>query len=223
MKQFLHDHQLENVTVPTVQLSQHQMHLRRVLVSRATQRVAHQISKEPFRFRGVIHRMNTRIILASTGTACALAVAVITFSAAGPSQNASALARSSSQALSRLPLSGEDTAHMSPAEITYTKYYPQFANWLNQAQHAKDLRVLTYEQLVQAYPQAAQPDAAASEPLRVINNPSDGQTPDVHSLKYLIFTLASNGGESKIVVGINSHNIPEAALVHIVKVSNARG
>jgi hypothetical protein len=118
-------------------------------------------------------------------------------------------------------LQDKDTANLTPQEINYEKYAPQFTTWLSKAQQASDLRVLSYDQVVQAYPHAAQSDADDS--LKVIDNSRDGQAPNVHELKYLAFTLRENGGESKVVVGVNSHNVPEAALLQVVTVGTSRG
>ena len=155
--------------------------------------------------------MNKRTIFAGVGVAAALAIAVITFSVV-PSGNVNALqlAQDSSKAL----------ADMTPQEANYKKFYPYFVDWLQQAQKAPDLRILSYDEVVKAYPaeMGAQP-LTINEPLRVLDDPSDGTAPDLHTLKYLEFTIRYDDGFDsvyKVVVGINGHNIPEAALTHFV-------
>jgi len=222
MKQFLDDHQLINMTVPTVQREHHQVQLRRVLVSRANQQESAE-SLPYLTLKGISNFMNKRTITIGAGFAGVLAIAVIAVSIVGAPGNASALqlAHDGSQALLQVSLQDKDTANLTTQEATYEKYTPQFATWLSKAQQASDLHVLSYDQVLQAYPNAAQSDADDS--LKVINNPRDGQMPNVHDLKYLAFTLRENGGESKIVVGINGHDVPEAALLQVVTVATSRG
>ena len=206
MKQFLEDQELKNMTVPAVGLGHHQAQLRRVLVSRATQRA----DEKPLTLQGAITFMKNKTILTGAGIAAILAVTVYTFSGVGPSQSVSALqlAQNSSQAL----------ANMSPQESEYKKFYPHFVEWMQKAQQASDLRVLTYQEVVKAYPaeMGAQP-ATSNEPLRVIDDPSDGSSPDIRTLKYLEFTIHYDDNSThKVIVGINSKNIPEAAFSHFI-------
>jgi len=209
MKQFLSDHELNNMTVPTVRASHHQAQLRRVLVSRATNKVDQKLT-----LRGVIYAMTKRNIFVGTGVAGMLAVAVLAFTVFTPAQNLSALqlAQKSSQAL----------AQMQPNEADYKKHYPYFVEWMKQAQAASDLRLLSYDQFAAAYPEAVQSNPGSSEPLRVIDDPSDGQAPNIRELRYLEFTVVDGDTKSKVVVGVNSHDIPEAALTHIVSPGESR-
>jgi hypothetical protein len=209
MKQYIDDHNLKDMTVPTVQPGPHQTALRRVLVSRAAQRADDKLTS-----KGVINFMKKRNIIVSGGVVGALAIAVFAFSAIGTPQNASAmqLAQNSSKALSRL----------NPQEADYKKFYPYFVDWMNQAQKSKDLRVLSYDQMVKLYPEAAQSNPTNGEPLRVIDNPSDGQKPSVHELKYLAFSVTDGDTKSTVVVGVNGQNIPEAALTHVDQVGKPR-
>lgn len=156
--------------------------------------------------------MKKPTIFAGAGLVAALAIAVFTFTAVTPSPTVSALqlAQNSSKAL----------ADMTPQEAEYQKFYPYFIDWLQQAQKASDLRMLTYDQVVQEYPSemGAQP-LTINEPLRVIDDPSDGNTPDKHKLRYLEFTARYDDGFDsvyKVVVGINDNDIPEAALSHFI-------
>jgi len=143
-----------------------------------------------------------------------LAVAVLAFTAITPVQNVSALqlAQNSSAAL----------AHMQPQAADYKKHYPHFVDCMNQAQKASDLRLLSYDQFVAAYPEALQQSPTNGEPLRVIDDPSDGQAPNVRELRYLEFTVVDGDTKSKVVVGVNSHDIPEAALTQAVKPGTPR-
>lgn len=210
MKQFLDDHQLKDMTVPTVRLSHHQTALRRVLVSRATQRA----DEKQLTLQGAITFMKKRTIITSAGVMSALAIAVFAFSVVGTPQNASAMqmAQDSSKALSQL----------NPQDPDYKKFYPYFVDWMNQAQKSKDLRVLSYDQMVELYPEAAQQNPTTGEPLRVIDDPSDGQKPNVHELKYLAFSVTDSDTKSTVIVGINSENIPEAALTHVGQTGKPR-
>jgi hypothetical protein len=218
MKQFLEDQELKNLTVPTVTLSQHQARLRHALVSRAR----HKADAESPTLQGVIHFMKKKTILTSAGIAGVLAIAVLSFSAVGPAQNVSALqlAQNSSKAL-QSTITEADAATMSPEALAYKKYSPQFSGWLEEAQYAPDLQVRTYQQILASYPGAEQSDT--TESLRIIDNPMDGETPNVHKLQYLEFTLVEGDAEYKIVVGVNEHNVPEAALMHIITPGTARG
>lgn len=200
MKQFLEDNQLKHMTVPTVEHSHHQAQLRRVLVSRAATRADKKLSI----VQGVISSMKKRTLLTGAGVAGMLAVAVLAFSAVSPSQSVSALqlAQNSSKAL----------ANMTSQEADYQKHYPYFVDWMNQAQYAPDLRLLSYDQLIAAYPHALEQSPVSGEPLRVIDNPSDGKAPNVRELRYLEFTMTEGDAKLKVVVGINDENIPEAAL-----------
>jgi len=210
MKQFLDDTKLKDMTVPTVRLSHHQVQLRRVLVSGAIQKEGDQQLMIP----GVINFMRKRNIIAGVGIAGILAIAVLTFSVVGPSRSVSALqlAQNTSQAL----------AQMTPQEAQYKKFYPYFVDWMKQAQKAPDLRVLSYDQLVKAYPEAAQQSPATGEPLRVIDDPNDGISPNVRELKYLEFTVTDGDTTSKVIVGVNGHNVPEAALTHVTETGKPR-
>ncbi len=207
MKQFLEDHKLVHVAVPTARLGHHHTQLRRVLVSRANQKVRkHKLTIQGFFMK--------KSVFAGMSVAGIMAVAVLTLSAIGPSHSVSALqlAQNSSRAL----------ANMTPKEAEYQKFHPYFVEWLQKAQQAPDLRVLAYDEVVQAYPEEmGMRDSITNEPLRVIDDPRDGAVPNIQTLKYLEFTITYNGpndGNSthKIVVGINEHNIPEAALMHFV-------
>lgn len=210
MKQFTEDNQLKHMTVPTVEHSHHQAQLRRVLVSRAAARADEKSSI----VQGVISIMKKRTLLTSAGVAGMLAIAVLAFSAVGPSQSVSAmqLAQNSSKAL----------ANMTPQEADYQKHYPYFVDWMNQAQHASDLRLLSYDQFVAAYPHALDKSPVSGEPLRVIDNPSDGQSPNVRELRYLEFTVTDGDTKLKVVVGINDENVPEAALQQVAEPGKPR-
>lgn len=156
--------------------------------------------------------MKKPTIFAGAGLIAALAIAIFAFTAVTPSSTVGALqlAQSSSKAL----------AAMTPQEAEYQKFYPYFKDWLQQAQKASDLRMLTYDQVVQEYPSEMGVQSLASrEPLRVIDDPRDGSIPDIHKLRYLEFTVRYDDGSDsvyKVVVGINDNDIPEAALSHFV-------
>jgi hypothetical protein len=203
MKQLLDDQALQDMTVPTVRPSHHQARLRRMLVSRAAKRAA---GKQPI-IKGV-SIMNKRNVFAGIGVATALTIAVCTFTLL-PSGSAGAmrLAQDSATAL----------AKMDPQDDEYKKFYPYFVDWMQQAQKAPDLRVLSYDELVKLYPGTAEAHPASGEPLRVIDNPSDGRRPNVRELKYLAFSAKDGDTEMTIVVGVNSDNIPEAAVMNIDK------
>lgn len=209
MKQFKEDDQLKHMTVPAVEHSRHQAQLRRVLVSRAAARADEKLSVQ-----GVINFMKRRTLLTGAGVAGMLAVAVLAFSAIGPSQSVSALqlAQDSSKAL----------AGMTSQEADYKKHYPNFVDWMDQAQHASDLRLLSYAQFVEAYPHALEQSPEIGEPLRVIDNPADGEAPNVRELRYLEFTMTDGDTKLKVVVGINDENIPEAALQQVVEPGKPR-
>jgi len=210
MKQFKEDQQLKHMTVPTVEHSHHQAQLRRVLVSRAAERA----DDKPSIVQGVMSVMKKRTILTGTGVAGILAVAVLAFSVVGPSQSVSALqlAQNSSKAL----------AGMTSQEADYQKHYPYFVDWMNQAQHASDLRLLSYDQFAAAYPHALEQSPVSGEPLRIIDNPSDGKAPNIHELRYLEFTVTDGDTKLKVVVGVNNENIPEAALQQVVEPGKSR-
>lgn len=209
MKQFKENHQLKHMTVPTVGHSRHQAQLRRVLVSRAAARADEKQS-----IQGVYNFMKKRTIVTAAGVTGMLAVAVLAFSVTAPSQNVSALqlAQSSAKAL----------AGMTSQEAEYQKHYPYFVDWMNQAQHASDLRQLSYEQFVAAYPHALERSPANGEPLRVIDNPGDGKAPVISELRYLEFTVSDGDTRLKVVIGINEQNIPEAALQHVTQPGQPR-
>ncbi len=218
MKQILHDHRLENMAVPTVELSQHQANLRRVLVSHATQRADPKI---PI-LQGVISFMNKRTLFTGAGVAGVLALAVVTVSSfTTPPVSAMQLAQDSAKALQATGLAEKDVAGMSEQEVTYKKYAPQFASWLADAQQADDLLVLSYDDVLKTYVNASKADSAES--LRIIDNPADGQAPDVHKLKYLAFTLIEGSAKTNIVIGVNEHDVPEAALMQVVTPGQPRG
>lgn len=210
MKQFIKDRELEDMTVPTVRLSHHEASLRRVLVSRAGQK-AHS---KRLTLQGVTYFMRKQNIIAGTGIAGMLAIAVLAFSVIGSPKEVSALqlAQNTSQTL----------AGMTPQEAQYKKFYPYFVDWMEQAQKASDLRVLNYDQLTKAYPEAAEQSPTTGEPLRVIDDPSDGTLPNVHGLKYLEFTVTDGDAKSKVVVGVNDKNVPEAALTHTIDAGKPR-
>lgn len=216
MKQFLNDQQLKDMTVPTVKLSQHQAQLRRVLVSRAAERADQKLT-----LRGAIYFMSKRKpVIASAAILSVLAIAVFSFVTVSQPAPVSALevAQNSAKALSQLTT--EEIMDMSPQELQYRKFYPQFVTWLKEAEQASDLRLLSYDQLVQTYPFIAdKANPGAHEQLRVIDNPRDGTTPNVRELRYLEFGGVDGTTKSKykIVVGVNNANIPEAALHHIVE------
>lgn len=203
MKQFLDAHELEAMAVPSVTLRHHQTALRHVLVSRAVNQTDSKRLTSPL--QGVLSFMKKPTMLVTAGIT-ALSLAAFTFSAVSMPHSVSAqqLAENSSKAL----------AHLNPQDADYKKFYPYFLDWMQQAQKAKDLRVLTYEELLKQYPEAGQKTPHAGEPLRVIDNPSDNQKPDVTKLKYLAFSSVDGGNTSTIIVGINDDNIPEAALTH---------
>jgi hypothetical protein len=210
MKQFLDDSKLKGMTVPTVRLSHHKTQLRRVLVSRASQKA----NSKRLVLQGAINFMRKQNVIVGASIAGMLAIIVLTFSVIGSSKEASALqlAQNTSQTL----------AGMTPQEAEYKKFYPYFVDWMRQAQKAPDLRVLSYDELVKAYPEAAQQSPTAGEPLRIIDDPSDGTSPKVHELKYLEFTVNDSDATSKVIVGINSHNVPEAALTHAIEPGKPR-
>jgi|SRR5688572_2615467 len=206
MKQFLDDHKLNNMAVPTVRLSHHQKALRRVLISQAAKKARPKIT-----IQGAIHIMTKRNILAGAGVTAMLALAVATFAIATPT-NVSALqiAQNSSKAL----------ADMTPGEAEYKKFYPYFVEWMDEAQKASDLRLLSYDEVVKAYPaEMGTEPATTNEPLRVIDDPSDKATTNVRELRYLEFTVRYDDGFDsvyKVVVGVNNNNIPEAAFTHFI-------
>lgn len=210
MKQFQEDYQLKSMTVPAVEHSRHQARLRRVLVSRAAARA----DEKPSIVQGAMNIMKKRTLLTGAGVAGMLAVAVLAFSAVGPSQSVSALqlAQNSSKAL----------AGMTSQEADYKKHYPYFVDWMNQAQHASDLRLLSYAQFVEAYPHAIEQSPENGEPLRVIDNPADGEAPNVRELQYLEFTVTDGDTKLKVVVGVNVHNIPEAAMQQVIESGKPR-
>lgn len=202
MKQKL-DIQLENMTVPTVQRSRSQEQLRRVLVFRAN-----QTNKQ--NTRGVLYFMSKRNFIIGSGIAAVMALTALSLSTLGPAQavNAQQLAQNSAQAL----------ANMSPEEAEYKKFYPYFVDWVEMAQKAPDLRVLTYEEVARSYPSetGSQP-STVNEPMRVIDDKSDGEMTNIRELRYLEFSHTYDDNSTfKIVVGINERNIPEAALTHFV-------
>src|SRR5687767_10084680 len=118
MKQPIKDHQLKDMAVPTAELSHHQAQLRRVLVSKA----ANKKADKNITLQGAINFMKTKTILTGAGVAAMLAIAALTFSAIGPTQNASALqlAMDSSKALQSV-LDDKNTAGMSEEEASYIK------------------------------------------------------------------------------------------------------
>lgn len=208
MKHTFNDNQLKDMTVPTVELRHHQAQLRRALVSRATKK-----SEKLSISQGVISFMKKRTFITSAGLS-AVAIAVFSFATISGPQTVSALelAQKSSKALTQLDAQDSD----------YKKFSPYFAEWLEQAQKAKDLRVLTYDQLVKLYPEAGQTSPTSGEFLRVIDNPNDGRKPDVRTLKYLAFGVTNEDTKSTIIVGINDKNIPEAALTHFDQMGKPR-
>lgn len=206
MKQFLNDHQLKNMTVPTAKPNRHQAELRRVLISLATQKARPRIT-----LRGAVHIMTKRNILAGAGVTALLAITVATFAISTPTNvNALQVAQNSSKAL----------ADMTPAEAEYKKFYPYFVEWMSQAQKAPDLRLLDYNQVVKAYPsEMGTKPLTVNEPLRVIDDPSDNTPTDIRQLRYLEFTITYDDGFDsvyKVIVGVNTHDIPEAAFTHFV-------
>jgi len=214
MKEFLEDKQLNDMSVPTVTLTHHQVQLKHVLLSTMQQK---QATKSRLTLKGVIVTMNKqKNILTGAGIAGALAIAVFAFSVITPpkSANAMEIARNASHAL--MNMTPEDQA------TEYNKYRPHFLDWLQQAQQAPDLRVLTYDQFIAAYPEAMEASPRSGEPLRVIDNPADGAMPNVHELRYLEFTVTDGDSKSKVVVGINAQNIPEAAMTSVVKMGAPR-
>lgn len=217
MKQFLDDHKLKDMAVPTVQSGPHHTALRRVLVSRAAQRA----DGKQLTLRGAINSMKKRTIITSSVVGMA-ALAVVAYSSFGPSQsvNALQLAQNTSNALAQM--TPQEQASTSPQEAQYQKFYPTFVKWMNEAQKAPDLRILSYGQLIKAYPEAMQEHPTTGEPLRIIDNPRDGQKPNVHELRYLEFGTMDGDTKLRIVVGVNSQNVPEAALTHIVKAGAPR-
>lgn len=210
MKQFLDSHELEHMAVPTVKLGYHQTALRHVLVSRAVNKKDSKPSIPPL--QGVLF-MKKPAIFAAVGVTTTLSLAVFMLSVVSAPHNVSALqlAENSSRALT----------HLNPQDADYKKFYPYFVEWMNQAQKAKDLRVLNYEQLAEKYPEVTQNKPAEGEPLRVIDNSQDNQKPNTAKLKYLVFTSV-NDANSTIIVGVNNDNIPEAALMHVNKVNNQK-
>lgn len=207
MKQSFKDQELRHLTVPTIVLSHHHTQLRRVLVSRANQMHAHKLTAWRF-------FMKKNRILAGAGAVGMLAAAVLTVSIMGSTPGVSALqlAQNSARAL----------ADMTPKEAEYQKFHPYFVEWLQKAQQASDLRILSYDEVVQAYPEEmGVRESVVNEPLRVIDDPNDGSLPNIQTLRYLEFSVTYNGPHDdnstyKIVVGINEHDIPEAALMHFV-------
>ena len=155
-------------------------------------------------------------IFAGAGLAGALAIAVFAFSLMAPPQAASAhqIARDASQALTA----------MTPSEQTasYDKFRPHFQQWLTRAQQAKDLQVLTYDQVITTYPHAMEQSPVSGEPLRILDNPADGATPNVRELRYLRFTMTDGDAKIDVIVGVNTHNIPEAAMTNPLEPSKPR-
>ncbi len=203
MKQFVDDHRLKNMTVPTVRPSHHYAALRRVLVFRAANNTRSNLTVQ-----GVVRTMTKRNIFVGASVTAMLAIAVVTFAIATPT-NVSALqiAQNSSKAL----------ANMTPGEAEYAKFYPYFVDWVKQAQKAPDLRLLSYDEVVNAYPaEMGVKPGASYEPLRVIDDPSDNAAPDIHQLRYLEFTATYDDSTYKVAVGVNANNIPEAALMHFI-------
>jgi hypothetical protein len=215
MKQPFNDHRLYTMAVPTAKPSQHQAQLRRVLVSRAAQRADDKVTF----LQGVLHFMSKRTIFASVGVAGMLALAVVAFSGLNTSPvNAMQLAKDSSKALQTIEISNKDSVEITK---TYKQYSPQFESWLEAAQHASDLRVLSYDEVVAAYPLVTQADSS-EKTVRIISSPYDGQTPDLHHLRYLEFTSTQDGAASKIVIGVNDDNVPVAAIMHFVTAQPVR-
>ncbi|HSE29898.1 MAG TPA: hypothetical protein VLA77_04915 [Candidatus Saccharimonadales bacterium] len=208
MKQILNDNQLQNMTVPTVELSHHQAQLRHVLVSRAATK-ANKIT-----ILGVIKYMNKRFLIGASAVGVfALAVVMMTAVNQSPA-SAMQLARDSSAALQSIGFSDKDVEGLSEQEITYKKYIPQFLSWLGSAQKASDLKLLSYDEVLSKYPDVLNADS--TELLRVIDNPQDGESPKLEQLRYLEFTLHEGEAEYKIVVGVNQNDVPEAAMMKVV-------
>lgn len=210
MKQVLEDYTLKNMAVPTIEHSAYRARLRHVLVSGAADR-ADQKQLIP---QGVERIMKAKTIFTAAGAVGVLAVGVLAFSALTLPQSVSAqeVAQQSSRAL----------AGMSTPQSDYQKHYPLFVEWMSQAQRASDLRLLSYDQFSRAYPEALQRSPVNGEPLRVVDNPADGQQPNLRELRYLEFTVTDGDVVFKVVVGVNSHNIPEAALKYIIKSGSPR-
>lgn len=191
------------MTVPTVQRSRSQEQLRRVLVFRANQTNTRTT-------RGVLHFMSKRNFIIGSSIAAVMALTALSLSNLAPSQSVSAqqLAQYSAQAL----------ADMSPEEAEYKKFYPYFVEWVEMAQEAPDLRALTYQEVAKAYPsETGNQPLTVNEPIRIIDDKSDGEATDIHKLRYLEFSHTYDDDSTfKIVVGINERNIPEAAFTHFV-------
>lgn len=219
MKHYIQDNdQLEQLAVPTVELRHHQVALKRALVSRAR---AQQANKQPLTLQGWIHTMSThKKLITGVGLASLLAITVVTFATLTPSQTVSAqqLARDTSQAVAQL-----SPAQRKAMSADYKKFSPQFEEWLRLAEHAPDLRELTYDQFIQEYPMVTT-KPGFTEAIRIIDDPTDDDTsaPDLRSLRYLTFTMTADGNEIKVVLGVNDHNIPEVALKQPKKLQQPR-
>lgn len=213
MPQQLNDKYLHDMTAPTVRPRHYQKQLRRVLVAYAAQKTA-----KPSTMQGVLQFMSKpKQIMAGVGAVAVLAVAALSLTVTQQPQSVSAreVAQTASQNLAQM--SEAQVAEMSPQELKYAKYHPLFVTWLQQAEQAPDLQLLTYEGLVEKYPHLKEAAPTTHDPLLVIDDPRDGATPDPRSLRYLEFT-GNDNGHYKVAIGVNDHNVPEAALHYIIEV-----
>ncbi len=148
--------------------------------------------------------MRKRVFVAAALAVCIMALVLVYGMVVMPSSTntayAAELAQKSSQAVSRL-------APEQQGELKNKLQVGDPRELLERAKNAKDLKVLTYDELAAQYPGLFAPP------------PSEGKAPDLRGMKFLRFTDADG---STVVLGIDANNdLP--AFVTVSNTASIRG
>jgi len=191
--QDLLENKLLDMSVPTVAMKAHQMQLKQALfaASRSSKNIANIKVGWRKTFSG-------KRVMLSGATVSVLIVAIIAFSMYGlnsPEAQAQKLTKQSITALSKL----------SPSQMTALEKSAHIDNPmtdLTNAEHAKDLTYLTYDQFLKQVPQVGTSTVSASANASFASGPS---TANLKNLKFLRYT--DSQGMTHII-GINSSGLP---------------
>lgn len=189
MPKLFTDQQLDALAIPPAHAPQHQLQLKRALLSSVPPRPATLMTKW--------RTLMTKKPFLTTGLTLGAAVLALTAGAfimpQGSTASAQSLAKQSYRAVSNL----------SPADkqklLQHTSANTQ--DQLREAQAAKDLQTLTYDQVIVGH---FMPLPPAKAPV--------SDAPDLHALKYLKYTNAQG---ATIILGLDAHNLPVISMVAV--------
>lgn len=192
----INQRQLMELTVPTVSAKRQKQHLKRALLAAASQ----DTNVKQSRWSTLMTKKKLLLTGATATVAVVAVLAVGLFGSQSPAAYAEQLTNESLQNFSKLPQDRQEDMDM--------RMNGNAAAELQAAEHAKDLRVLTYDQLKNYLPQSGAGEMSVHGP----NGSAPGPDMlDPTTLKYLSYTDSEGATH---IIGVDSHGLPAMIMIY---------